>query len=458
MASESQQSSSQGPTSTASGPEAVLRLPGEYGSTPIEVLRELRRRHGDVVAYRTLFGEVHLFSHPREVREVLASHNFIRTPLVKTVLGDGLLASDSPHWKRQRRLLAPSFRDARVEELVSLFGEVFRARMEAWPALVEGGAALNLARQMELAALENGTRALFSASVEERFLDDFALVLRQMGEIGCGAAFGASLVRTPEANREFKETMGRIEEDVERIIADRRADPGGAPDMLKVLLDARPGPGGAPLTERQLRDEVVTMLVASHETTAVTLTWASYLLATHPTAAAELRAEVRGVLGGRAVAAADLEGLVYTRMVVDETLRLYPPVWNIAREVVNDDELGGVALGAGAGVLISPFLVHRHEEFWEDPERFEPRRFEGGEGRFQGALAYIPFASGRHLCLGRRFALTEAVVGLATMAQRFRFRLREERAVEIDPLLTLRARGGLWVDLIDARDEGGAGT
>jgi cytochrome P450 len=135
-------------------------------------------------------------------------------------------------------------------------------------------------------------------------------------------------------------------------------------------------------------------------------------------------------------------------MVVDETLRLYPPVWNIARQTVSDDVLGGVDLPAGTGIIVSPFLVHRHEEFWDDPERFEPRRFESGEGKHVGAFAYIPFASGRHLCLGRTFALTEAVVGLATMAQRHRFRMHDDAPVEIDPLLTLRVRGGLWVDVL----------
>ncbi len=440
------------------GPSDVLRVPGEYGETPVDALKELRRRHGDIVRYRTLFGTVYLFSHPREVREVFARHSLIRTPLVKAVLGDGVLASDSPHWKRQRRLLAPSFRDGRIADLVPLFRDVFLARMECWPALVAGGEPLNLARQMELAALDNGTRALFSASVEERFLDDFALIMRQMGEIGCGAALGGKIVRGPKANREFHETMSRVEGDVAGIIEQRRADPGGARDMLRVLIDARPGPGGSPLTERQIRDEVVTMLVASHETTAVTLTWASYLLATHPEVQTELQGEVQRVLGGRGIEPEDVGRLPYTRMVVDETLRLYPPVWNIARQTVSDDALGGVDISAGSGIVVSPFLVHRHEEFWEEPERFEPRRFEGGEGKHVGAFAYIPFASGRHLCLGRAFALTEAIVGLATMAQRYRFRMREESPVEIDPLLTLRVRGGLWVDPLPHDDGQREGT
>lgn len=439
---------SDGSPGLVQGPSDVLRVPGEYGETPVDALRELRRRHGDIVRYRTLFGTIYLFSHPREVREVFARHNLIRTPLVKTVLGDGVLASDSPHWKRQRRLLAPSFRDGRIADFVPLFRDVFLTRMECWPALVAGGEPLNLARQMELAALDNGTRALFSASVEERFLDDFALIMRQMGEIGCGAALGGNIVRGPKSNREFHETMSRVEGDVAGIIEQRRADPGGAMDMLRVLIDARPGPGGSPLTERQIRDEVVTMLVASHETTAVTLTWASYLLATHPEAQAELEEEVQRVLAGRKIEAEDLERLPYTRMVVDETLRLYPPVWNIARQTVSDDVLGGVDLPAGTGIIVSPFLVHRHEEFWDDPERFEPRRFESGEGKHAGAFSYIPFASGRHLCLGRTFALTEAVVGLATMAQRYRFRMHDDAPVEIDPLLTLRVRGGLWVDVL----------
>jgi len=430
------------------GPASRIQVPCEYGETALEILRELRRRYGDVVRYWTAFGRGYLLTHPRDVRDVLARHTCIRTPLVKAVLGDGLLSSDSPHWRRQRGLIAPEFEETRMLNLVPVFRAVFEDRMETWPRLTLGDEPLNLAREMELAALENGTRGLFSTSLEDRFLDDFSEVLRQLGEISFGIALGARLVRGPDVNRIFQQTMGRIEEDVAEIIAARRNGGEGPSDLLGTLLSARKGSDTGSLTDRQIRDEVLTMLVASHETTAVTMTWAWYLLATHPEVEAEFHREVDSVLDGRPIEAEDIARLPYTRMVLDETLRLYPPVWLIVREVLRDDVFGGHSIAAGSGVVVSPYLVHRHEEYWEEPDSFDPRRFEGGEGGYVGAYAYLPFASGRHTCLGRFFALTEVVVGLATIAQRTSFRLRSTEAVEVEPLLTLRVRGGLWVDLI----------
>jgi cytochrome P450 len=200
------------------------------------------------------------------------------------------------------------------------------------------------------------------------------------------------------------------------------------------------------LTFRQVRDEVLTMLTAGHETTAVTLSWAWYSILSHPAIAEKFYREVEEVLGSRPVTAADLPRLRYTRMIVDETLRMYPPIWLVARVALRDDNSGKRPIPANAGVLISPFLIHRRPQCWPQPDEFRPERFAlGTDGAEE--LGYLPFLGGRHICLGKFFALAETVTVLATIAQRCRFQRVDLHPIEFDPLLSLRMSGSFRVNV-----------
>lgn len=415
-------------------------------SCPIALLSDLYYRYGDVVRYKTGSNTFYLLSDPVDVRCILRSENYVRSPLIRTILGEGLLAADGPYWERQRRLMLPEFRPHHIERMVRVFAQVANDRVAAWRTGDESRARLNLCREMDRIALSNVSRALFGAELDDRFLDAFGLVLRQLGRVGNSAVFGYPLILGTGDNRLFQNAMRIMEADIERVMSNETNQCGSDRNLLATLQQAPRGPGRPALAVRQIRDEVVTMLTAGHETTAVTLCWAWYAILSHPHIEAKFYREVEEVLGSRTVTAADLPRLRYTRMIIDETLRLYPPVWLVARVALRDDESGRFSIPAGASVLISPYLIHRRREHWPEPEKFEPERFARGSETCD-ACAYLPFLSGRHLCLGKYFALTEATVVLATIAQRHRFQLCNQLPVTFDPHISLRMRGDLMIDV-----------
>jgi cytochrome P450 len=216
-----------------------------------------------------------------------------------------------------------------------------------------------------------------------------------------------------------------------------------ADDLLSMLLAARDEDSGEGMSDRQLRDEVLTLMIAGHETTANALGWTWYLLSEHPAVAAKLRVETTEVLGGRLPTMEDLPHLTYTRMVLDESMRLYPPAWATSRNAAGDDELGGYRIEAKSVVFLSPYLTHRHAEFWPEPDRFDPARFTPERVAARPRYAYFPFGGGPRLCIGNSFALSEAVLALATLAPRFELRTQPGYVVTPEPLITLRPRGGI---------------
>jgi cytochrome P450 len=417
-----------------------------HSSCPIALLSDLFSRYGDVIRYKTRSSAFYLLSHPTDVRRVLYSENYVRGPLLRTVLGDGLLAADGPYWERQRRLMLPEFKQHHVQKIVGIFAQVANERVTAWAEKGAPPDQLNLTREMDRIALSNVSRALFGGEPDDRFLDDFGYVIRQLGRISNAAVFGYSLILGAGDNRRFRDAMQNMEAHIERLTCGQSSQGTGEPNLLSVLQQARNGPSGQTLTPRQIRDEVVTMITAGHETTAVTLCWAWYVILSHPHVAARFYSEVDQVLGSRPITPDDLLRLRYTRMIIDETLRMYPPVWLVGRVALRDDTSGRFPIPAGTSVLISPYLIHRHPEHWPDPEKFEPERFAAGSDAYD-ADQYLPFLSGRHLCLGKYFALTETVVVLATIAQRRRFHLIDPQPVAFDPHISLRMRGDLMVEV-----------
>jgi cytochrome P450 len=232
---------------------------------------------------------------------------------------------------------------------------------------------------------------------------------------------------------------------IAEILARRRSvsHDGQVPDLLAILLDVRDDETGAGLSDRELRDQVVTFLVAGYETTAIGLTWALYLLSLHPEARERVREEVESVLGDRTPTAADLPRLAYTRRIFDESLRLYPPVYAVARDAVQADTIGGFDIPARSVVILSPYVTHRHPEFWTDPEAFDPDRFTPERSAGRPRFAWYPFLGGPHQCIGQEFAVHEAVVAIATVVPSFRLTPAPAAVVEPEPVLTIRPRGGM---------------
>jgi cytochrome P450 len=340
-------------------------------------LEDLFRRYGDVVRFKTGLKEFYLLSDPVDVQRILRNDNYVRSPLIRTILGDGLLAADGPHWERQRRLMLPEFAPHRAEEMVVVFAQVTNERVATWRTGDGTCRRLNLCREMDRIALTNVSRALFGTELGDQFLDAFGWVMRQLGRTSNSVIFGFPLMLDAGDNRRFQDAMRIMEADIERVMAGNAKAPGGERNLLS-LLRAGHGAEEPLLSDREIRDEVVTMLTAGHETTAVTLGWSWYLILTHPQVAARFYAEIEKVLGSRPITAADLPRLRYTRMIVDETLRMYPPVWLVARNALRDDASGRFPIPAGAGILMSPYLIHRRPEYWSNPHEFEPERFAAG--------------------------------------------------------------------------------
>jgi cytochrome P450 len=252
-------------------------------------------------------------------------------------------------------------------------------------------------------------------------------------------------VPTP-GNIRYVRGVHRINRLVTRIIRERREQGGDRGDLLSMLMLAR-DEDGQPMSERQLQDEVVTLLVAGHETTAVALSWTWYLLAHNPDVDARLAAELRDVLGGRPPAVSDLPQLRFTEQVVTESLRLYPPAWGFGRQAIAECEIGGYAIPAGTTIIISPWVLHRDPRYFEHPDEFRPERWNGDFARQLPRFAYIPFGGGPRICIGNRFAMMEAVLILATVAQRYQLQLQDSRPVVPLPSITLRPQGGVPLKL-----------
>jgi cytochrome P450 len=245
------------------------------------------------------------------------------------------------------------------------------------------------------------------------------------------------------SNARFNRALARMDALVYRIIADRQRDPRDRGDLLSMLLLARDEEGGGRMSDRQLRDEVITLLLAGHETTSNALTWTWYLLSQNPEADARWREELRSVLGERAATALDLPELRYTEMVLAESMRLFPPAWAMGRRALRDLTLGGFPIRTGDIITVSPYVMHRDERFWPDPLRFEPERFTAEAKAARPRFAYFPFGAGARSCIGEPFAWMEGVLLLATIGQRWRLHLQPGQLVEPKALMTLRPRYGM---------------
>jgi len=437
------------------GPRGHLLLGSlrEVQHEPLELLRDGFRVHGDVVRYR--FGATHAFllAHPDHIRHVLHDnhrnydkHN-VDYAMLRRLLGNGLLTSDGAFWHRQRRLMAPMFHRQRVAGFCSLMVDRTLEMLARWDALAQSGEPFDAAAEMARLTLAIVAKALFSADVSddaEAIGTALTEVNRQLGEFSLLDMVW--MIPTPRKRR-FRAAVRALDQVVGKIIDQRRRAAHRNEDLLSMLLDAVDEETSEGMTPRQVRDEVLTLLLAGHETTANALAWTWYLLSQNPEAENKLHREIAGVLGERAPNALDLPQLPYTRMAIEESMRLYPPAWAISRNAIGEDEIGGYRVPRRTNMIICSFITHRHPAFWEEPERFDPERFSPERSEGRPNFAYLPFGGGPRVCIGNGFAMTEAQLVVATVAQRYRLRLAPGHPVELHPLITLRPRHGMRMTL-----------
>lgn len=396
------------------------------------------RDHGDTVGFRIGSSAVVLLSHPEAVRELLTvkQHDVTKSPVLqraRAVLGDGLLTSEGDAHLHDRRLLQSAFSRHRVSRYGEVMLDVARATVDGWAP----GRPLDLHAETVRSTLTVAGRTLFGTGLD----DDVALVSAAVRDLLSAypvlmLPMGGRLARLPPTRGRVRRGTEALDALTARLVAER-SDPRGGDDLLSVLLeDADP---------RHARDQIVTMLLAGHETTANALAFAGHLLAAHPEVQDRVAAEVRDVTGpDERPSASDLERLPLTRAVLAEALRLYPPSWAMGRQARVTTEVGGVEIPPGTVVLASQWVVHRDPRWWPEPDSFDPGRFlhpDPGRPRF----AYFPFGGGTRQCIGEQFAWTEGVLTLATILARWRLAPVPDRPLALDPLLTLRPRDGAWV-------------
>ncbi len=430
---------------------AVLGSIGDIYRDRLRFVLDVARTYGDVAQYRVAHMRMYQVSSPAGVERLLHDNHRNYSKDVPTfgtlrlILGNGLFTSDGDFWRRQRRLAQPAFHRRRVAAFGGLMTDATLAMLERWRPMVVRGEPVDVATEFMRLTMEVVTRALFSASVER----DIDTIGRAITTLLNDVTFRFTFpfypplrVPTPR-NRRFLSARATLDEVVYRIISGRRKEPAEHEDLLALLMEARDEDTGERMSDKQLRDEVITLFVAGHETTANALTWASYLLSTHVAVARRLQAEVDDALRGRIPTASDLPKLPYTRAVIDETMRLYPPAWITNRRAIEADTVCGYRIPRGATVSISPYVTHRDPMLWENPEGFDPDRFSPERSAARPHYAYFPFGGGPRQCIGKGFALMEATLVLALLTQRCELRLVPGHPVQTEAMATLRPRYGM---------------
>jgi cytochrome P450 len=434
------------------GPKGLpfLGLALQVRRDPLDIMTRLAREYGDIVRFIVAGQERILLNHPDLIQQVLVVQHakFQKSELTRRVtgplLGQGLLISEGDFWRRQRRLAQPAFHRSRIDEYAAPMVESAENHIQKWHL----GEIRDIAREMMELTLTIAVRTLFGATLPG-----------EAAEVGDALDFlmryqlwrQRSPLRVPERwptprNRRAMRDLKFLDSLVYRIIEEKKTLHGVGNDLLSLLMAAM-DEDGTQMTPQQLRDETMTLFLAGHETTALLLGWTWFLLSQNAGAEARLLEELRSVLGGRPPQVSDLIKLPYLQAVLNETLRLYPPAYILARTSTEPFSLGGYEFPRDTTVLISQWVTHRDARFFGAPDEFRPERWLNGAGVKVSAGAYFPFGDGPRRCIGQGFAMLEAALVVATIAQRFRFHLVPGHLVQPEPLVTLRFRHGLKMSI-----------
>lgn len=420
----------------------------------LKFLMDVTREFGDVVRFRMGHKIFHLINHPDGIKHVLQDnyqnyHKGIGLAHAKSLLGEGLLTSEGEFWLRQRRLMEPIFDTQRITKFATVMADAAESMLERWQTYAKNNETLDIASEMMHLTLGILARTLFSTDISSK-ADEmdyaFTLAIKQAIHRMIALVDLPERIPTPR-NLRFQKALRTLDEVVYGMISERQRRKKDTGDLLSMLLLAHDEETGKSMSDKQLRDQVMTVLLVGHETTAIALTWTWYLLSLNPIVERQLHSELSEVLGGRTPTFKDLRDLKYTKMVIEESMRLYPPVWLIPRKAVEDDEIRGYYIPAGSGVLVSPYSMHRHPEFWENPEGFDPERFTAERWAGRPHYAYFPFGGGPRYCIGRSFSVIEASLIVAIVAQKYCLHLVPGHPVKREPLLTLRPCQGVLMTL-----------
>jgi cytochrome P450 len=417
----------------------------------ITYLKKCTREYGDIVFFRFLGVPACYLSKPEYIESVLVTqnNNFVKSKdyrAMRRVLGNGLLLSEGEFWRRQRKLIQPAFHQEKITAYAQIMVDYTQRMLETW----SDGQTLDMHEAMMRLTLGIVAKTLFDADVSHEAEDVDAALTVLMGKFLRQAGMALLLPRwfPLPTSQLLKHAVGRLDKVIYGIIEQRRASGQMSGDLLSAFLQTRDDEGVG-MTDRQLHDEIMTLFLAGHETTANVLSWAWLLLGQNPEVEQKLIEELDRVLNGKIPTPADLPRLAYTDMVLRESMRLYPPVWVIGRRALSSFRLGDYEIPANTNMLISQYLMHRDARYFPEPERFDPERWRAGDPRAASLprFAYFPFGGGPRVCIGAAFGLMEAVLLLATIAQKFKIEVAPGEKVIMQPSVTLRPRNGIPVKL-----------
>ena len=423
-----------------------LRFLFAFRNDPIPFLNRMTAKFGDSLYFKAGNRRIYFLNNPESAQDALVTHhNSFRKGLglrrAKTLLGEGLLTSEADLHLRQRRMIQPMFHRQRIAGYAETMVTLAQHVTSAW----QDGATLDIHAEMSRLTLLIVAKTLFDTDVENDSSEIGQTVTTLITSFFSTLGPLAQLrLRLPlPASKRLRAASTHMEDTIQALIAERRTGEDRG-DLLSMLIAAQDSEDhNRRMSDQQVRDEVLTLFLAGHETTANALTWTLYLLSQNPAAARQLRAEVDGVLAGRSPSYADLECLPYTRMVLSESMRLYPPAWIVTREALEDVEVGGYTVPKGATVLISQWAVHHDERYYPQPLQFDPQRWTPDQIAARPKMSYFPFGAGARVCIGEPFAWMEGILLLATIVQKWELTLEPGFPVALLPQITLRPKHGM---------------
>jgi cytochrome P450 len=412
------------------------------------------KQYGDIYFVDAFRHKLSVVTSPEYAKYILQENhrNYIKSfgyDVLKLLLGQGLLTSEGDFWLRQRRLAQPAFHKKKIESLVELMGDCTQKTIDEITKNSEDGKKINVSALMNKLTLEIVARSLFGSEINEdmetirkanTIANEFAM--QRIRKIALLPMWFPS-----KENMDFKNAVGVLDQVIYKLIKKRMANKEeGFNDLLSILMDSVDSETGEQMNSLQLRDEVMTLFIAGHETTANALMWLWLVLSQNDQIRIKMQEEVGAVLNGRKPTLEDIPKLKYLRQVIDELLRLYPPAWVIGRRNIEEDEIGGYYIPKGMNLLVMVYHIHRHPKLWKDPEVFDPERFSEENQKNIPKYAYLPFGGGPRMCIGNTFALTEMMVIVSMLVQKFNFNT-DNVSLKMEPLITLRPAGDIMMKL-----------
>lgn len=423
---------------------------GALRKNPLKYIVELDKTYPDIVQFKFLYRNVVLLNDPALVRDVLQTNqkHYIKNLMynkLKLLLGEGLLTSEGELWKRQRKMIQPSFHKRHMNNLFEEMLSCTNEMIKEWKEETKNDGKIDFEPEMMKITLQIIAKTMLSADFKAEAQSvgvSLTYILKALEKRVLRGINFPMWLPTPE-NTEFKNKRKVLDTLIYKLISERRKTGHQKGDLLDMLMESRYKDNGEAMPDNLLRDELMTIFLAGHETTATALTWTFYLLTKHTDVYQKLKKEVKDVVGDDELTLQHLKQLKYSKACINESMRLFPPVWVIGRRATKDNMVGDYLIKKDTTILISPYIVHRHHKYWKNQEEFDPNRWETEEVEQIDRFAYLPFAEGSRMCIGNNFALLEAEIILTKVVQLFDFKYIGETKPEIDPTLTLRVKNGM---------------